>query len=265
MYFKNIEALRLAIVGEKFGKEIRDTHITGASYIYQTTQFQGTMLKYKNYYVLARVDSYFGACAHEREQLDLDLANEISGNLAKEVLNTKYLPIRIAVMDAFLGNIFSHKKNSTETVLIQEGTPIEKANSRDKLIAKLANIKSGEKIALIGVVEPLVKAIKDQGGICLPCDYNLTTTSDGQVVESDMEVVLEKADKIISTAMTLSNGTFDRLLEVAREKDLPFIVYAQTGSAIIAQFVGQGVTALLAEPFPFTQFSGGKTEVYLYY
>ena len=41
-------------------------------------------------------------------------------------------------------------------------------------------------------------------------------------------------------------------------------MYAQTGSAIVAQFVGKGVTNLLAEPFPFTQFSSLESVLYRY-
>lgn len=265
MNLKNIESLRKAILKEEYGAEIQDSYITGASYIYQTTQFPNTSIKYKNYYVLYRINSYFGACSYEKEQLDLDLANENSGKFVKDVIKIDNLPIRIATMDAFLGSKFLHKENCNEKITIPSGTPLEKANARDELIARLANVEEGEKVALIGVVDPLVKSIKKNGAICLPCDFNLDKTSYGDIVESDMEVVLKDADKIICTAMTLSNNTFDRILEVARERGLPLTVYAQTGSAVVAQFIGKGVTSLLAEPFPFTQFSSGATEVFLYY
>jgi hypothetical protein len=64
--------------------------------------------------------------------------------------------------------------------------------------------------------------------------------------------------------MTLGNGTFDRIVRIANEKRIPFTVYAQTGSAVVAQFVGKGVAGLIAEPFPFSQFSSGVTQLYCY-
>ena len=92
----------------------------------------------------------------------------------------------------------------------------------------------------------------------------METTQFGHVVTSDMEPVLADADMVIATGMTMSNGSFDRLLTVARERSIPLLVYAQTGSAIAPCFLGNGVAGISAEPFPFSQFSGDPTPVYLY-
>jgi uncharacterized protein (DUF4213/DUF364 family) len=86
----------------------------------------------------------------------------------------------------------------------------------------------------------------------------------GEKIEKDMEKVLNIADNVICTGMTLSNGTFNRILECVLEKNIPLTVYAQTGSSIIAQFIGRGVTSLVAEPFPFSQFNAGITQLYCY-
>ncbi|MEJ2410340.1 MAG: DUF364 domain-containing protein, partial [Novosphingobium sp.] len=115
-----------------------------------------------------------------------------------------------------------------------------------------------------GVVNPLVAAIEEQGGVCLPCDFNMEITQFGHVVASDMEPVLATADMVIATGMTMSNGSFDRLLAVARERSIPLLIYAQTGSAIAPCFLDNGIAAISAEPFPFSQFSGDPTPVYLY-
>jgi hypothetical protein len=42
------------------------------------------------------------------------------------------------------------------------------------------------------------------------------------------------------------------------------LVYAQTGSAIVPRFLGQGVQAVLAEPFPFSQFSAAASSLFSY-
>lgn len=132
------------------------------------------------------------------------------------------------------------------------------------LIANTATIQAGEKVALIGVVNPLVEAIKQSGGTCLPCDLHLKETQWGETVEKDMDIVLDQANRVICTGMTLSNGSFDHILSRVRERKIPLTVYAQTGSAVIAQFVKQGVTSLVAEPFPFTQFSATASQLYCY-
>ena len=83
-------------------------------------------------------------------------------------------------------------------------------------------------------------------------------------IEKDMEKVLDSADGVICTGMTLSNGTFDRVVERVLERNIPLTVYAQTGSAVAARFVGNGITSLLAESFPFSQFSANATRVFCY-
>jgi hypothetical protein len=246
------------------GKNPGELSITGASSIYQTTQFPLSKTKYHNYYLLLRVESYFGACSHTVAQLDMKIAAELSGVPLLSALNDARLPVNIAAMDAYLGVVYSHTNNCFNIVEIPSGTPIEKAMFRDTLIAESADIKPSSKVALIGVVNPLIEAIKQRNGICLSCDLQMEETQWGEKIEKDMEKVLNIADNVICTGMTLSNGTFDRILERVLEKNIPLTVYAQTGSAVIAQFVGKGVTSLVAEPFPFSQFNAGSTQLYCY-
>jgi len=62
--------------------------------------------------------------------------------------------------------------------------------------------------------------------------------------------------------MTLSNGTFDVLLDRCREQRKPLVIYAQIRSAVVRAFLGSGVTALSAGPFP--QFSSRPSSLYRY-
>ena len=64
--------------------------------------------------------------------------------------------------------------------------------------------------------------------------------------------------------MTLSNGSFDKSVEAARRRGIPLVIYGQTGSAIAPCFLGRGVHAVSAEPFPFSQFSAEPSTLYLY-
>jgi len=253
-----------SIVSGELGTHPRELSATGASYIYQTTQFPSSETKYHNYYLLLRVESYFGACSHMPDQISIDVAGELSGTPLDICICDSRLPIRIAAMDAYLGTIFPHAEYCSNAMDLPAGTPVERANLRDNLIADTANITPGMKIALIGVVNPLISAIRHRGGICLPCDLQMEKTQWGEPVEKDMEKVLNEADGIICTGMTLSNGTFDRIVERASVRNVPLTVYAQTGSAITARFIGKGVTGLVAEPFPFSQFNAGVTQLYCY-
>ncbi len=238
--------------------------VTGSSSIYQTTQFPSSPTKYHNRYLLMRVEASFGACSHAPEELPFEEAAELSGMPLVQALRDDRLPVRTAALDAYLGAAFPHAAHCSNAVDIPAGTPAQKAMRRDALIAELADVRPGQKVALIGVVHPLIQAIRERGGICLPCDLQLEATQWGDPVEKDMNVVLEQADSVICTGMTIGNGSFDSIVTHARSRAIPLTVYAQTGSAIAARFVGGGVTGLVAEPFPFTQFSAGITKVYIY-
>jgi hypothetical protein len=261
---KFVDVLLKEIVESKLGKNPVELSITGASSIYQTTQFSSSQTKYHNYYLLVRVDSYFGACSHTSEQLDAKIAAELSGLPLIDALNDTRLPVKVAAMDAYLGVTHPHTNGDSCMVEIPGGTPVEKAVFRDTLIAEYANIKPHTNVALIGVVNPLVEAIKKHNALCLPCDLQMKETQWGEKIEKDMEKVIDIADNVICTGMTLSNGTFDRILERVLEKNIPLTVYAQTGSAVVARFIGKGVTALIAEPFPFSQFNANSTQLYCY-
>ncbi|MBD2847681.1 hypothetical protein IDH44_21020 [Paenibacillus sp. IB182496] len=259
-----VDAVCAAVLRGELGPDPGQVPVTGASSIYQTTEFPSSGVKYHNHYVLLRVGGYFGAAAYAAGELDMTEAGQLSGHMLGELLRDSHPAVRAAALDAYLGAIYPHASRCTEAHTIAGGTPLDKALARDALIAETARIRPGQRVALIGVVNPLVEAIVQRGGTCLPCDLQLERTLRGDAVERDMEVVLRQADNVICTGMTLANGSFDRIAEAVRERDVPLTVYAQTGSALAARWIGYGVTGLVAEPFPFTQFSGGPSELYVY-
>lgn len=259
-----VEQLRESILASKDEWAPENYAVVGASYICQTTKFTPPATTYLNYYLLVRIGEQFGVCVHDPGQLEMDIVTELAGTTLDQALNDKRLPVRIALMDAYLGQRFPHARHCTRSFTIDAGAALPRARQRDGLIAELADIEPGRKVALIGVVNPLIEAITARGAECLPCDLHLAEAALGLPIERDMEKVLERADSVICTAMTLGNGTFDRILTRVNEKKIPLTVFAQTGSAVAARFVGKGLTCLLAETFPFSQFSGGDTQVFYY-
>lgn len=249
----------------RHGPDPETLFVVGAFWIRQSTQFPGTQQKYRNYYLLVRVGASFGACCVERDQLDSAVAEELSGQSVAALLKDARLPVRIAALDAYLSAVRPHRDaTQARVMMLPTGAPPVRAVARDEAIASLLVLKPGQRVALIGVVNPLVTAIEEHGAICLPCDLNMERTQGGLSVTKDMQQVLDQADVIIATGMTLSNGSFDRILATARERTIPLIVYAQTGSGIVPHFLGNGVAAVSAEPFPFSQFSADPTPIYLY-
>lgn len=263
--FSNLDSAIKKALSNGFAYSPNDTYITGAFFVSQTTQFPNTTHRYYNRYIILRIENSFGACCIESKQASSEEIEQLSGKKVAELLRSENLAFKVAALDAFLGHCYplNDTVNGAHRRILPAGNPLKRAQVRDAAISELAQCQPGEKVALIGVVNPLVDAIESQGAICLPCDYNMEKTLSGIVVSKAMDDVLSKADRVIATGMTLSNSSFDKLICQCREYDIPLIIYAQTGANIARQFLGTGLIALMAETFPFSQFSAEPTPIYL--
>lgn len=261
----SVDELFADVTAGRHGPDPRKLVATSVFWLHHGTRLAGGDTTYLNQYLLVRVGESFGACAFEHGEIDPSICRDASGCTLDTLLRESPLALRIAALDAYLAEQCPHRDEpGTDPVTLPAGTPEVRARARDAAIAGLLDIEPGAKVALIGVVNPLVAAIRDGGGACLPCDLNLRTTQWGDPVTDAMNDVLEVADAVVATGMTLSNGTFDEILGRCRERCVPLIVYAQTGSAVARAFLGAGVTALSAEPFPFSQFSAEPSVLYRY-
>jgi uncharacterized protein (DUF4213/DUF364 family) len=71
-------------------------------------------------------------------------------------------------------------------------------------------------------------------------------------------------DLVLASGMTIGNGSFEPLLRTAVAADRPLVLFAQTASAIAPWFLGSGVTAVSAEPYPFFWLHGGPSTLHHY-
>ncbi|WP_116112651.1 Rossmann-like domain-containing protein [Austwickia chelonae] len=247
----------------------RDLTARSVFYVQHGTRLAGSPVTYRNQYLLVRVEHAFGACAFEAGQFTPDIC-DLSGSTVEDLLSHPEPVLRLAALDAYLACVRPHREDPRATVVeLPTGTPDQRAIARDAAISSLlddpnAPVPAGSKVALIGVVNPLVQAIREHGCEPLPCDYNLTQTHWGDPITSSMEDVLGQADHVIATGMTMGNGSFDIIRKVCVERRIGLTVYAQSGSAVAREFLGSGVTNLSAEHFPFSQFSADASPLYLY-
>jgi hypothetical protein len=262
----SVAQLTEAALAGSFGPDPATLAVVSAFWLHHTTRLPGADVTYRNHYALLRVGEVFGACSFEEGELDPSYCAGASGRTLADVLSSDDPPaVRIAALDAYLASAQPHHRSPiAEEVVLPAGTPEVRARARDAAVAGLLDVAEGTRVALIGVVNPLVDAITERGGVCLPCDFNLRETASGLPVSRDMGEVIDVADAVVATGMTLSNGSFDVLLHSCREQAKPLAVYAQTGSAVVRAFLGHGVTALSAEPFPFSQFSSRPSSLYRY-
>ncbi|WP_432053290.1 Rossmann-like domain-containing protein [Streptomyces xiamenensis] len=261
-----VEELRRAVLAGTTDAGPATPTATAVFWLHHGTRLSGGDTTYLNQYLLVRSGGSFGACAVEDGETDPALCRRYTGAPLRALLGEDVpRPLRLAALDALLAEASPHREDTAaEPVALPRGTPEERARARDTAIAGLLDIPEGAKVALIGVVNPLVAAIRDRGGVCLPCDFNLRTTQWEEPVTDSMDEVLGCADAVVATGMTLGNGSFDTILGSCRERGVPLVVYAQSGSAVARAFLGNGVTALSAEPFPFSQFSAEPTVLYRY-
>ncbi|MFE1905255.1 Rossmann-like domain-containing protein [Streptomyces gardneri] len=261
----SVDGLVEAVLAGEHGPLPSELVATSVFWIHHGTRLAGGDTTYLNQYVLVRLGGSFGGCAFEAGEIDPSICRDSSGTPLDVLLREAPRPLRIAALDAYLSEVRPHRTaGEAEPVTLPTGTPEVRAKARDAAIADLLDIEEGAEVGLIGVVNPLVAAIRERGGRPLPCDLNLRTTQWGDPVTADMHEVLERAEAVVATGMTLSNGSFDTILDRCRSRGIPLVVYAQTGSAVARAFLGSGVTALSAEPFPFSQFSAEETVLYRY-
>ncbi|MFF4870633.1 Rossmann-like domain-containing protein [Streptomyces sp. NPDC000961] len=263
-----VDALVEEVLAGVHGPPPSETVATSVFWIHHGTRLAGGDTTYLNQYVLVRLGGSFGGCAFEAGDIDPAICREASGAPLDTLLREAPRPLRIAALDAYLSEARPHREagaaGDAEPVVLPAGTPEVRARARDAAIAGLLDIAPGAEVGLIGVVNPLVAAIRERGGTPLPCDFNLKATQWGDPVTTDMHEVLDRAEAVVATGMTLGNGSFDTILERCRTRGVPLVVYAQSGSAVARAFLGSGVTALSAEPFPFSQFSAEETVLYRY-
>ncbi|WP_406065740.1 DUF364 domain-containing protein [Streptomyces sp. NBC_01077] len=264
----SVDQLIAAVLAGEHGTLPSELVATSVFWIHHGTRLAGGDTTYLNQYVLVRLGGSFGGCAFEAGELTPSICHDFSGTPLDVLLRDAPRPLRIAALDACLAHARPHRtaadEGEAEPVTLPAGTPEVRAKARDAAIAGLLDIGNGAEVGLIGVVNPLVAAIRERGGEPLPCDFNLKATQWGDPVTDDMHEVLDRAEAVVATGMTLSNGSFDTILERCRDRGIPLIVYAQSGSAVARAFLGSGVTAVSAEPFPFSQFSGEETVLYRY-
>ncbi|RZQ59639.1 Rossmann-like domain-containing protein [Amycolatopsis suaedae] len=261
----SVDQLVADVLDGRHGTPAADLVATSVFWLHHGTRLAGGGVTYRNQYLLVRCGQAFGGCAFEAGEVDPAICSGASGSTLDTLLREGPLPLRIAALDAYLGQALPHRDDPrAERVELPAGTPETRAVARDAAVAGLLGIEPGAKVGLIGVVNPLVAAIRERGGDCLPCDLNLRTTQWGDPVTDSMAEVLDVADVVVATGMTLSNGSFDEILRRCVKRAVPLIVYAQSGSAVARAFLGAGVSALSAEPFPFSQFSAEPTTLYRY-
>ncbi|SHF06339.1 Rossmann-like domain-containing protein [Streptoalloteichus hindustanus] len=219
---------------------------------------------YRNHVVSFRVERAVGSCAVEPDEVPDDVVYDCVGAPVLDLLAHPVNAVRVAALDAYLMAAHPHERVADAAVTVPGGSSLEKSMARAAAVTDLVPARPGQTVLVVGVVNSLLSHLRTRGLRYLPCDLKDGVTEWGEPFVADCMAVVDDCDVLLASGMTVGNGTFEPLLRHARRTGKPFVLFAQTGSAVLPWFLGSGVTAVSAEPYPFFWLDGGPSVLYRY-
>ncbi|MEV6976362.1 DUF364 domain-containing protein [Kitasatospora sp. NPDC093806] len=231
----------------------------------QAVRHSGRAQGYRNEVLSLRLGAAVGSCAVEPGELPADTVTECVGATVAELLRHPLTAVRVAALDAYLGDCRPHgPTHGARRFGLPAGSSLTKSRTRAAAVVRLLPLAEVRRVLVVGVVNSLLEQLRSHGVGYLPCDLKGGTTEWDEPVHTDALALLDDCDAILASGMTLGNGTLDPLLAHARATGKPLVLFAQTGSAVLPRLLGDGVTAVSAEPYPFFWLDGGPTVLHLY-
>ncbi|WP_232838259.1 Rossmann-like domain-containing protein [Streptomyces geranii] len=255
-----------ALAGE-LGPDPRTERIAVAFSTRQAVRHDGRGSGYRNEVLSLRLGAAVGSCAVEPGELPDGAIDDCVGAGIADLLQHPLLAVRVAALDAYLMHLTPHTpEHGARTVRLPAGSSLAKSQARARTVVELLDLPAGATVLVVGVVNSLLEALRSRGLRYVPCDLKGGTTEWGEPVATDAlaEVESGRCDAVLASGMTLGNGTFEPLRRHALTHERQLVMFAQTGSAILPRFLGHGVSAVCAEPYPFFWLDGGPGAIHCY-
>ncbi|MFI7099803.1 hypothetical protein ACIBK8_10640 [Streptomyces sp. NPDC050161] len=261
------DALQQAVLDGGFGPDPRKLRISTAFATTQAVRHDGRAGGYRNEVLSLRLGAAVGSCAAEPGALpDAAVADAVGTDVAT-LLGHRLPVVRIAALDAYLMHCAPHDpEHGARPVPLPAGSSLEKSRARARAVVELLvpAVPAGARVLVVGVVNSLLEALRSCGLRYVPCDLKGGVTEWGEPVVTDALAAAADCDAVLASGMTLGNGSFGPLRALAAGRGLPLVLFAQTGSAVLPRFLGAGVHAVCAEPYPFFWLDGGPGTVHRY-
>ncbi|MCG8918431.1 hypothetical protein L6E12_21855 [Actinokineospora sp. PR83] len=254
--------LRRALAGE-LGPDPADQRVSVGFTTRQGVRHPGRDGGYRNEVVSLRVGAAVGSCAVEPGRITDDAVFECVGRPVAELLEHADRAVRVAALDAYLMGVRPHA-DVAETITVPAGDSLTKSLHRAETVVDLLGPVTGQRVLVVGVVNSLLHHLRLRRVDYTPCDRKGGTTEWGEPILRDAAKGLTDCDAILASGMTLGDDGVDLLLDHARATGVPLVFFAQTGSAVLPWFIGDGATAVSAEPYPFFWLDGGPTPIHRY-
>lgn len=248
-----------------YGPDPAEQRVALAFTTAQAVQHEGRSGGYRNEVLSLRLAAAIGSCAVEPGALPPAGLDDCAGATVADLLDHPLLPVRIAALDAYLMHVRPHTPdNGARPYPIPAGSSLQRSRARARAVVDLLPETGLRRVLVVGVVNSLLERLRERGLAYAPCDLKGGVTEWGEPVLTDALAELERCDAVLASGMTLGNGTFQPLLDHAAATGTPLVMFAQTGSAVLPHFLGAGVSAVSAEPYPFFWLDGGPGVVHRY-
>lgn len=146
------------------------------------------------------------------------------------------------------------------------GSPNCKMHKRTEIILeeaeRMVGSLEGKNVVNVGVVGDILISFSQKGARVVGTDFDPTIIetdafADISVFDGTRTIdMIRKADLAVVTGMTITTQTIDEIIQVCNERNIPIIVFAETGANLASYYIRHGVNVYLSERFPFYIFSG---------
>ncbi|RZB19871.1 hypothetical protein StrepF001_01380 [Streptomyces sp. F001] len=249
----------------EFGPDPASQRISVAFTTRQAVRHAGRGTGYRNEVLSLRLAEAVGSCAVEPGALPDGALDDCVGADVARLLDHPLIPVRVAALDAYLMHVTPHTPDhGARPFPLPAGSSLEKSRARAQAVVELLDVPPGSTVLVVGVVNSLLEALRSRGIGYVPCDLKGGVTEWDEPVVTDALDAADRCDALLVSGMTLGNGTFEPLRRHALRHGKQLVVFAQTGSAVLPRFLGQGVSAVCAEPYPFFWLDGGPGVIHRY-
>ncbi|MEV5332918.1 Rossmann-like domain-containing protein [Streptomyces werraensis] len=259
------ETLRARALHGALGPDPAGLRVALAFTTRQAVRHDGRGTGYRNEVLGLRLGAAVGSCAVEPGALDDGVVEDCAGAGVDRLLRHPLTSVRVAALDAYLMHAAPHTPaHGARPVRVPAGTSLEKSRARARTVVELLDLPPGASVLVVGVVNSLLEALRDRHLAYVACDFKGGVTEWGEAVVTDALAEAHRCDALLVSGMTLGNGTFEPLRRHALRHGKQLVMFAQTGSAVLPRFLGHGVSAVCAEPYPFFWLDGGPSTLHLY-
>ncbi|MGW7347753.1 Rossmann-like domain-containing protein [Streptomyces sp. NPDC054854] len=262
---RSVEELVARVRDGAYGPDPRGERVALAFTTAQAVRHEGRAGGYRNEVLSLRLAAAVGSCAVEPGTLPAAALDEVVGASVADLLAHPLRPVRIAALDAYLAHVRPHTPaHGARPYPLPAGGSLHRSRARARAVVDLLPHPGPHRVLVVGVVNSLLERLRRRGTGYLPCDLKGGTTEWGEPIHTDALARLEDCDAVLASGMTLGNDSFQPLLDHAAATAKPLVMFAQTGSAVLPRFLGAGVTAVSAEPYPFFWLDGGPGVIHRY-